>query len=73
MSCEGVRPSLRVHALVVFEGRRGSTETGRIVGSAGTNPGSAEWHAFMWEQGVGMIDLHPGNSALSNGLEMILP
>jgi probable HAF family extracellular repeat protein len=33
---------------------------GKIVGSAGTQPHTTDWHAFLWQDGVGMIDLYPG-------------
>jgi uncharacterized membrane protein len=38
------------------------TRAGKIVGDAGTNPNSTDWHAFLWEEGVGMTDLVPGSA-----------
>lgn len=35
---------------------------GKIVGDAGTLPNSTDWHAFLWEEGVGMTDLDPGSA-----------
>jgi len=34
---------------------------GKIVGDAGTVPDRTDWHAFLWEEGVGMTDLDPGS------------
>ena len=34
---------------------------GKIVGDAGTLASSTDWHAFLWEEGVGMTDLYPGS------------
>ncbi len=34
---------------------------GKIVGDAGTLPNGTDWHAFLWEEGVGMTDLYPGS------------
>lgn len=32
---------------------------GHIVGSAGTLPAAVNWHAFLWREGLGMLDLAP--------------